>query len=250
MSYSVYKHIFPNGKVYIGVTCLNPRKRWDNGRGYTRKNENGAYRQPLMANAIVKYGWGNIKHEIIYNGLTKEEAEIKERELIAFYKSNNSKFGYNIENGGRIHKVSEETKKKISEAKQGHDVSDDTKRKLSEAKKGKYTGENNPFYGKKHSHDTKSHLSEVHKNRSDEHKRKLSEARKGRRLTDAQKKKISDNSGKKKTVICIETGVVYSSAAEAQRQTGIDSSAIIKVCRGKLKSTGGYHWEYIKDEVN
>ena len=32
--YSVYKHTFPNGKVYIGITKQNPLKRWRNGTGY------------------------------------------------------------------------------------------------------------------------------------------------------------------------------------------------------------------------
>ena len=32
--YCVYKHIFPNNKVYIGVTCQKPEYRWRNGKGY------------------------------------------------------------------------------------------------------------------------------------------------------------------------------------------------------------------------
>lgn len=36
----------------------------------------------------------------------------------------------------------------------------------------------------------------------------------------------------------------YNSAAEASRITGADSSAIIKVCKGKLKTTKGYKWTY------
>lgn len=35
MSYIVYKHIAPNSKIYIGITKMNPLKRWDNGRGYS-----------------------------------------------------------------------------------------------------------------------------------------------------------------------------------------------------------------------
>ena len=40
----------------------------------------------------------------------------------------------------------------------------------------------------------------------------------------------------------------YISAAEAGRQTGADSSTIIKVCKGKLKTTKGYAWSYATDE--
>lgn len=34
--YYVYKHIFPNGKVYIGITCKKPIYRWNNGNGYKK----------------------------------------------------------------------------------------------------------------------------------------------------------------------------------------------------------------------
>lgn len=37
----------------------------------------------------------------------------------------------------------------------------------------------------------------------------------------------------------------WKSISEASRETGIDSSAISKCCRGILKHTGGYKWEYI-----
>lgn len=90
--YCVYKHTAPNGKVYIGITCQNPLIRWANGLGYSR---NGYF-----TNAIVKYGWDNIKHEILFDGLTKEDACQKEIELIAHYKSNIADFGYNLSSGG------------------------------------------------------------------------------------------------------------------------------------------------------
>lgn len=63
--YYVYKHTFPNGKVYIGITSQKPENRWNSGKGYLRKI-NGKYAQPLMANAVIKHGWDNIKHEILW----------------------------------------------------------------------------------------------------------------------------------------------------------------------------------------
>jgi len=49
-----------------------------------------------------------------------------------------------------------------------------------------------------------------------------------------------------KPVICIETKVIYSSGAEAQRQTGICARTIQNCCRniGFYKPAGGYHWKY------
>lgn len=92
MSYTVYKHISPIGKVYIGITKMNPVRRWAKGLGYKSCTH--------FFNAIVKYGWDNIKHEILYTDLTREEAEIKEKELIKEYNSNNPNYGYNIQAGG------------------------------------------------------------------------------------------------------------------------------------------------------
>ena len=48
-----------------------------------------------------------------------------------------------------------------------------------------------------------------------------------------------------KTVLCIETGVIYSSTMDAARQTGIDHSGISKCCRGIYRTCGGFHWKYI-----
>lgn len=52
-----------------------------------------------------------------------------------------------------------------------------------------------------------------------------------------------------KPVLCIETGIRYQSAKEAERVTKIDRRHICDCCRGKRKTTGGCHWQYaIKQE--
>ena len=33
-NFKVYMHIFPNKKIYIGITMQKPEKRWRNGYGY------------------------------------------------------------------------------------------------------------------------------------------------------------------------------------------------------------------------
>lgn len=59
-NYCVYKHTSPSGKVYAGITKLKPKYRWNNGKGYTRTDE-----QILFKRAIIKYGWDNFTHTII-----------------------------------------------------------------------------------------------------------------------------------------------------------------------------------------
>ena len=147
-NYIVQKHTTPNGKVYIGITNQTPQRRWSNGSGY--------YRQKLFNNAIEKYGWENIKHEILFDGLTKEQAEQKEIYLIALYKSNQREYGYNIAKGGNVPYMSELAKEKISKSNKGKipwikgkHHTDETKRKISESnlktpriiQYNRYTGE-------------------------------------------------------------------------------------------------------------
>lgn len=48
-----------------------------------------------------------------------------------------------------------------------------------------------------------------------------------------------------KPVKCIETGVVYPSTNEIQRQLGFSQGNISECCRGKRKSAYGFRWKYI-----
>lgn len=91
-NYTVYMHIFPNNKKYIGITSGDVNKRWSNGGGYRK--------QKILKNAIDKYGWKNIEHLILFQGLSKEEACNKETELILEYNTTNIAKGYNISLGG------------------------------------------------------------------------------------------------------------------------------------------------------
>ncbi len=90
--YVVYKHIFPNEKYYIGITKNNVEDRWKSGTGYNN--------QILMKRAIEKYGWDNIRHEIVEEGLTYKEACDKEQYYIDLFKTTNRQYGYNVTSGG------------------------------------------------------------------------------------------------------------------------------------------------------
>ena len=94
-TYSVYCHINKiNNKRYIGITKDKPVDRWG-------KDGNG-YKTQVFGRAIEKYGWDNFEHKILFENLSKKEAENKEIELIAFYQSNKPDYGYNVSGGGNL----------------------------------------------------------------------------------------------------------------------------------------------------
>lgn len=49
----------------------------------------------------------------------------------------------------------------------------------------------------------------------------------------------------KYAVINLETGEIFSCPMDAYRKTGIHNDSISRVCIGKTKTAGGYHWEYV-----
>lgn len=56
---------------------------------------------------------------------------------------------------------------------------------------------------------------------------------------------LYNNKSRSKTVLCVETGCVYPSTREVERQTGFDNTCISDCCRGKRKVAYGYHWKYL-----
>ena len=110
-NYTVYMHtVVPTGKRYVGITRQNVKRRWgSNGCAYNKSQ--------YFAKAILKYGWDNITHEILYTKLSKEEAEAKEIELIDKLNLTDCSKGYNIAKGGGGTlgvKASDETRQKLS----------------------------------------------------------------------------------------------------------------------------------------
>lgn len=164
--YWVYVHTCPNGKKYVGCTTrVKPEFRWAEGKGYKGR---------LFEEAIRKYGWDNITHEV-FEVDSKEEMYRKEVELISFYHSNDPRYGYNNSVGGEKGalgcKRSEEYRKHRSEAQREKWSDPEYKEKMSEADKKSHS---DPEYRK--------HRSEAQKKKwSDpEYRRKQSEVRKGK----------------------------------------------------------------------
>ena len=197
----------------MGITGKSDvNDRWKNGHGY-RNNIH-------FHNAIRKYGWDNIHHEIVCRDVSKEEAENIEIELIERYHSNLPEYGYNISSGGHSntgYKHSTETKSKISKSLYGHHVSQDTKCKISKSHVGK------PGYwsGKK---------------LSKERREKISRSLVGNIPYNAIRivKKDCNN---------VILGV-YNSATEAAQSVGGSHKGVLRCCRNQTSSYMGFMFEF------
>lgn len=133
MGYSVYRLTSPNGKVYIGITKRDPKIRWANGKGY--------YQNRHLYAAILKYGWDNFAHDVLVTDLEKSTACKLEEELVALYRSNDPRFGYNNSVGGEApskgrKQSPEEIAKRVAAIK-SKPMSERGRQNISRALKGK-----------------------------------------------------------------------------------------------------------------
>lgn len=233
--YTVYQHTFPNGKKYIGITCQPVLKRWAGGLGYKQC--------PKMYKAILKYGWENVEHAVLYEGIEKAEAEAIERYLIAYF--NTIENGYNIDHGGNTQGThSIETRRKISAGNKGKKMppmSEERKRKLSTM----FSGEGNPFYGKAqpqevreaHSAFMKGNQYNAGNHHTDDYKKWKSEQMKG-------KYSNGGNPRCKAVIRKDEDGnvVKYYSLRKAATDAAVSAATMHKwISRG---SGNGYQWRY------
>lgn len=55
------------------------------------------------------------------------------------------------------------------------------------------------------------------------------------------------NNPKARKVICLNTGAVFDTVTDAATATGVDSSKVVSVCKGKRGSASGFHFAYLSD---
>ena len=90
-NFVIYKATFPNNKVYIGKS-----KDFKNRlRGHNWSGKKGSSNH-IMSRAIRKYGFENIKWEIIHECSSSEEMSQMEIFYIKEYNSIDHEFGYNM----------------------------------------------------------------------------------------------------------------------------------------------------------
>ena len=131
--FTVYMHIAPNGKRYIGITRKTVNQRWNNGNGYNHNTH--------FHNAIKKYGAENFQHKVIATGISKIQACEIEKRLIEKYDTTNQERGYNHSTGGEISalgvKRTPEYVKMLRLRHLGKSPSAETRKKISAKLKGR-----------------------------------------------------------------------------------------------------------------
>lgn len=169
------------GDFYIGSAC-NLYKRF----GEHRRSLIGNYhRNAHLQNAWNKYGADHFTFEVVLycdksmtlfyeqallDGLkpTYNIAKDVSAPMLGLKASEETKqrmsqvrMGENNQNFGKHFLLSDETKRKMSEAKKGCSFTDEHKQRLSEAQ----LGELNHMFGKHHTPETRAKMSEAHLNR-------------------------------------------------------------------------------------
>jgi group I intron endonuclease len=223
-----------NGKCYIGQDAKNNPAYLGSGVALNR--------------AIKKYGKENFKKEIVAWCCTKEHLDFLEVFYIKLFNTK-SLNGYNLTDGGDGFKGKH---------------SEETRRKMSEARKG-YIGRNGVF---RHSKETRKKISEIQMGRmgikcSEETKKKISKANKGRapwtngrHLSRATRRKISKaNMGHGRTVHSEETKKKISEALMGhvgwnKGHVGFKHSEETKRKISKALMGRKYHTEFLKIPCN
>lgn len=230
----IYKITSPSGKIYIGQSVdIESRMKY-----YRTSKKRKS--QPRLFNSFRKYGFKAHLVEII---IECEESELNDLER--YYQDLFDVTGVNGLNcrlttsDDRSGKLSKETidklkKKDVSymignDFRKGISHTDETKKQIrntliENAKKPDYIngmtgrfGENNPFFGKKHSNESLKKMSEFQKKANHTH---LIEANKKRSFL------ILDN----------YTGIFYYSISEASLYLGINKSTLKAYLSGRVKN--------------
>lgn len=205
-----------NGMVYIGQS-INVHRRWNEERcGKTNKH---------LSRALKKYGVENFLFEVIEEC---EDANMNEREklYIKYYQSSNKSKGYNKTDGGNAYDPhwTDERRKQASD---------------------RFTGEGNPFYGKRHSPEA---IEKMKQRKGENHPGYGTKRTMETRMLMSSIAKCGGNPMAKKVYQYSKDGCfirAYNAVSEAHQVTGIGYSAI-KNCSGKLsKSAGGFLWSYV-----
>ncbi len=217
-----------NGKVYIGES-VDLKKRESKYKGLHCKGQQKIY------NSIKKYGWENFTFEVLEYCKIEDLKSLEYQYHKYYYDELGAIMLLNLRAGGGGGQsfISEETRKKLSDAKKGEKHHFFGKR-----------GEGTPNFGKIYTDETRKNISESQKGEkchnwgkkaTKETKLKMSEAQKG-----LGTKKISQYTKDGEFI------KHFNSIKEANEKLGIHIGNISQCLTGKIKTSGGFIWKYFE----
>ena len=181
-----------NGKVYIGQTSICLKKHLHR---YNRITRSKSDKNRIISKAIKKYGHSSFLFDII-ELCTIDILNEREIYYILLYDSKNLDKGYNMTDGG--------------DAMRGLIFTEDHRKNIGNSRRGKYTGENNPFYGKTHNTETREKIIESNKRRKGGKNKKMSEDTKNNISKALKGKTTGEKNGKSKWWLLISPeGIEY-----------------------------------------
>lgn len=163
-----------SGGVYVGQTIRDCRVRWQR---HCYDLNHGVHDNPHLQRAWDKYGADMFTIEIVEIAQNQDELNVAEARWIETLRASGTHI-YNLKAGGSAFggAISEETRRRISEAGKGRIHSAETRQRLSETKRGRV-----PNW----SLEGRARITAAARNpHSEEHKRKISEAGKGRKASE------------------------------------------------------------------
>lgn len=205
-----------NNKIYIGKS-ITVNYRWSKHLWCLRRN---CHINKHLQSSFNKYGEENFSYNIIEEC---ESVNLNDREKywVSYLDSSNPLYGYNKTKGGDGLIATNEIKAKISKS----------------------------LIGKKHSIERRLNQSISHKGKKLSEKTKLNQSI-------SQRKRYSKNceidklriAMSKNSILQLDNGgnIIgeFLSIREAERETGVHSSTISRVCRNLRKSAGGFIWKF------
>ena len=216
-----------NGKHYVGQTTQPEKRHHAHMSGRSGKSVR-------FGNAVKKYGPDAFEYEVLVSGVPTDDLNAWERYFVWLFHS--LTMGYNMTPGGDFDR-------------ELHNSPIFKKNKAAAISRAWLK----PGYKEMMHHKMVVAQSNPDTNRRRAISRGNTMARpevrdRHRQSTTIAQRKLTQRIIRSKPIICVETGEWFLNTYEVKRQKGHDNGSINRVCNGKTKRCGGYHWRFATPE--
>lgn len=212
-----------NHRKYIGQSV----NIFERHRKHICELNNGVHHNDYLQKAWNKYGSENFDFRVLeYCDI--DMLDERECYYIDLYNTLDRQVGYNIASGGQLNKkqCSDDVRERVRLGVT-NSYNDELRKQRSKKLKEQWADpeikaklSKGGMHGRHHTNEVRQKLRNLHIG------------------TQIARKYFAK-------VLCIETGEVYENASVAAETLALDSSSIIKVCKGERYICGGFHWKFV-----